>query len=226
MKKFVIVFLLFTGFIFAQEFRVEKVSGDVRVMHGSSEEWVKVSAGSMLSGDDIVVTDDNGFIQLNKDGSGFLLQRNSALGLNYVKKLSINDLLLAIAMEEIRNVPKNESKGNSRNTAVYGTEEKTEAGELPINNLGIKRLNGAKQLAESGYKESSIIATMETYRKYPQTKSRVEDRLYFVNLLKDLNLKQEAMDELADLQKQELTEDQKVQIDEMMENLKLDSVSN
>lgn len=226
MKKFAIIFLLFTGVLLAQEFKVEKISGEVKVLRGSSEEWVNVALDETLIGTDLIVTDENGFIQLSKEGSRFILQRNSALGLNHIKNISINDLLLALAMEEIRNVPKNENRESSRNTAVYGTEEKSETSNLPTNDLGIKRLNGAKQLAESGYKESSIIAAKETYRKYPQTKSRINDRLYFTRLLIGLNLNQEAMDELADLQKQELTEDQKIQIDKLMDNLKLDSVSN
>ena len=55
------------------------------------------------------MTEENGFVQLNRNGSRFILNKNSALGLNYIKKISINDLLLALAMEEIRNVPKDGS---------------------------------------------------------------------------------------------------------------------
>ncbi len=225
MKKFIVLILLSAGLSFAQNFSVEKLKGDVKVLRGSSENWETVNVGTVLSGSDLISTEENGFIQLNRNGERFILQRNSALGLNYIKKISINDLLLALAMEDVRNVPKNKNENATQNTAVYGTEESAESTDLFDSGLGIKRLNGAKQLAENGFKESSIIAAKETYRKYPNTKSLIEERLYFVKLLRDLNLNQEAMDELADLRKQNLTTEQLDKIDELLQEIKLNSVT-
>jgi len=112
-------------------------------------------------------------------------------------------------MEEIRNIPKSKSD-NTKNTAVYGTEEK-EAGSpvLDENIIGIKKLNGARQLAESGYKESAIIVAKETYRKHPVTKSRFNERIYFADLLAGLTLYEEALTEYSEVQNLELTEQQK-----------------
>ena len=202
MKKIFITFLIISANIFAQNFTVEKVSGKVQVLHGTSEKYVDVKSGDTLNGNDLLITDDKSFIQLNKSGNRFILQSNSALGLNYIKEISINDLLLALAAEEIRRVPRNENKGNSKNTAVYGEEIKASSSILITEDLmGIKKLNGAKQLAESGYKESAVIVAKETYRKYPSTKNKIDERIYFADVLVDLNLFSEAYEEFSELKK-------------------------
>ena len=202
MKKIFITFLIISANIFAQNFTVEKVSGKVQVLHGTSEKYVAVKSGDSLNGNDLLITDDKSFIQLNKSGNRFILQSNSALGLNYIKEISINDLLLALAAEEIRRVPRNENKGNSKNTAVYGEEIKASSSILITEDLmGIKKLNGAKQLAESGYKESAVIVAKETYRKYPSTKNKIDERIYFADVLVDLNLFSEAYEEFSELKK-------------------------
>ena len=202
MKKIFITFLIISANIFAQNFTVEKVSGKVQVLHGTSEKYVAVKSGDTLNGNDLLITDDKSFIQLNKSGNRFILQSNSALGLNYIKEISINDLLLALAAEEIRRVPRNENKGNSKNTAVYGEEIKASSSILITEDLmGIKKLNGAKQLAESGYKESAVIVAKETYRKYPSTKNKIDERIYFADVLVDLNLFSEAYEEFSELKK-------------------------
>lgn len=196
MKKFLII-LLIIGINSAQDFLVEKISGDVLVQKGFSESWESVKVGDELSKDDLLQTEEKSYIQLNNSGNRFLLKGNSALGLNHIKEVSINELLLALAMEEIRKIPKDGKKNESRNTAVYGEEQKQASNlEIEKSSLGQKRLNGAKQLAEEGFEESAIIAAKETYRKYPETRKDVNTRLYFVDLLIQLELLEEANSEL------------------------------
>jgi len=211
MKKInlILLMLLCAGILHAQEFRVEKINGDVSILRGTTEEFTTIKEGDILLGSDLLITDLNSYVQLVQNNSRFILNSNSALNLMNIKKVSINDLILALTMEEIRNIPKSKSD-NTKNTAVYGTEEK-EAGSpvLDENIIGIKKLNGARQLAESGYKESAIIVAKETYRKHPVTKSRFNERIYFADLLAGLTLYEEALTEYSEVQNLELTEQQK-----------------
>lgn len=211
MKKIILILLvlLCAGILPAQEFRVEKVSGDVSILRGTSEEFTSIKEGDILLGSDLLITDLNSYVQLEQNNSRFVLNSNSALNLMNIKKVSINDLILALTMEEIRNIPESKSD-NTKNTAVYGTQER-EAGSpvLDENIIGLKKLNGARQLAESGYKESAIIVAKETYRKHPVTRSRFDERIYFADLLAGLTLYEEALTEYNEVQNLDLTEQQR-----------------
>jgi hypothetical protein len=203
-KLFLLV-IFSAGVLSAQQFKVEKVSGNVSILRGTSEEFTTVNNGDMLSGTDLLVTDVNSYVQLANENGRFILKGNSALNLLNIKEVSINDLILALTMEEIRNIPSNKS-GNTKNTAVYGTQEgETGTMEIDENIIGIKKLNGAKQLAESGYEESAIIVAKETYRKHPITRSRIDERIYFADLLAGLTLYGEALAEYNQVQQYELT---------------------
>lgn len=228
MKRYIIlIVMVFSTIASGQQFKVDKVKGKVLLQRGTEEEFTQLHKGDILNGDDLIITEKSSFIQLDKDGSKFILDENSALGLNYLKKISINDLLLALAMEEIRNVPKTKTNSITKNTAVYGAETTV---ENPVvvseNSLGVKKINGAKQLAKNGYTESAIIVAKETYRKYPYTSRNVDDRIYFANLLSSLDLNNEALEEFSAVSKMNLTDDQRKKVDKEIEKIELLFISN
>ncbi len=228
MKRYIILIIMVLSTIASgQQFKVDKVKGKVLVQRGTEEEFTQLKKGDILNGNDLIITEKNSFIQLDKDGNKFILDENSALGLNYLKKISINDLLLALAMEEIRNVPKTKTNGITKNTAVYGAETTV---ENPVaaaaNSLGMKKINGAKQLAKNGYTESAIIVAKETYRKYPYTSKNADDRIYFANLLLSLNLNNEALEEYTQISKLDLTNAQIQEVEQGIEKIKLALISN
>ncbi len=221
MKKIMFILFILSAIISAQEYSVEKVSGNVQALIGTGENWMKVSVGQKLHGTDLILTDDKSFVQLANKESRFVLQSNSALGLNAIKKMSLNELLLALAMEEIRNVPKTKGSSLTRNTAVYGSEVdagKPAAGS--INDIGIKKLNGAMQLAQNGFKESAILVAKETYRKYPETKNQIRDRIYFADLMLQMNLLNEAETELNSIIARQLNPDDRKEITNRLDKIK------
>ena len=228
MKRYIIlIIVILSTIVFGQQFKVDKIKGKVLVQRRTEEEFTQLKSGDVLNGDDLIITEKNSFIQLDKVGSKFILDENSALGLNYLKKISINDLLLALAMEDIRNVPKNKNNGIAKNTAVYG-EETAVVNPIAVaqNSLGERKINGAKQLAQNGYQESAIIVAKETYRKYPSTSRNVDDRIYFANLLQNLKLNNEALEEYNIISNMELSNQQKKEVDQEIANIKLDLISN
>jgi hypothetical protein len=209
MKKIILLTILLISCSFAQTFKVEKTTGKVSVQKGTSEKWIDVKQGDKLNGSDVILTGNNSSVQLSRDGSIFMLKNDAALGLNSIKKISINELILALTMEEIKSVP-GKNKSGTKSTALYGTEVKAKNNvTVNSNGLGSKKINGARQLAESGFKESSIIVAKETFRKYPETASNAKDRLFFAGLLEELNLNDEAFDEYSGISKLELTSSEK-----------------
>jgi hypothetical protein len=218
MKKLILI-LLFTGSLFAQSFTVEKLSGDVKYQNGDSENWTAINEGTKVNDDAIIVTADNSFVELEGNNVWFKLNESSAVSVSSIKKMNIDDLLLALAMEDIINAPKEINK-SSDNTAVYGTEAGQENTLLiKSDDFGIKRLNGAVQLAQNDLKESAVIAARETYRKYPETKSISSYRIYFADILYEKGLYEEALEEYSDIQKLDLTNTQQTDV-----NLKTESI--
>lgn len=225
MKMFIMLIAVFSLSLCAQEFQVSKVSGDVKVLRGTSEEWKSVEEGQTLLGSDLVQTGAHSFIQLNRDGAVFMLKGDAALGLGYIREVTLNELLLALATEEIRNIPTEEGSGGTRTTAVYGEDKSSnETADITASEFGRKKLNGARILAETGFQESALIVAAETYRKYPVTKTLVEQRLYFADILIALELFDEAFRELHDIQKYASDEASLEEIQKRMESVKKEMV--
>ena len=225
MKK-LIIFLLFTSIISAQSFTVKDISGDVKYQNGNSENWAELISGSKVNDDAIIITSDNSFVELEGKDVSFKLNESSAVSVSSIKKMNIDDLLLALAMEDMMNAPK-EIEKNSDNTAVYGTEAVQENTLfIKSDNFGIKRLNGAVQLAKSNLQESAVVAARETYRKYPDTKTISFYRIYFADILYEKGLYEEALDEYMQIQKLQLTESNRTAVNEKTESIKMKMLGN
>ena len=221
MKKIIFILLALTINISAQEYTVEKISGNVKALIGTSENWTKVVVGQKLNGSDLISTDEKSFVQLADKENRFILKSNSALGLNSIKKMSLNELLLALAMEEIRDVPKTKSNQLTRNTAIYGSEiTASKPVSVTANDIGLKKINGAKQLAQNGFTESAILVAKETFRKYPETKRQIGDRIYFADLMIKLNLMNEAETELNLVSEQTLSGQDKKEVTARLDRIK------
>ena len=225
MKNLILVAFLFSSILFAQNFKVNKIRGKVLVQKGIENSFALVKKGDILNSEDLIITEENSFIQLERENNKFILKANSALGLNYIRKISVNDLLLALAMEDIRNVPTSKQNGIEKNTAVYGENISDNVEhKMPINKLGQMKINGAKQLAENGFNESAIIVSKDTFRKYPSTKHNFDNRVYFANLLEELNLQNETLDEYSSIDKLELTKSQKKYVKNKIESISMKNV--
>ncbi len=224
MKKLILL-LLFTGVVSAQTFKVEQVSGDVKYQSGSSESWVELKAGETVSDDVTISTGKNSSVVLSGKGVQFKLGELAAVSISNIKKMNIDELLLALAMEDMLKAPKKIEK-SSDNTAVYGSEEgnKNEP-MIKSNDFGIKRLNGAVELAGNGFEESAVVAAKETFRKYPDTKNLVSYRIYFADILYEKGLYEEALDEYVDIQKLNLTDEERAKVNEKTESIKMKLLS-
>ncbi len=222
--KTLLIILMFAGVLSAQTFTVEKVSGDVKYQNGSSETWSTLKIGTTLKDDAVISTGQNSSVLLKGNKVNFKLNESSAVSVSSIKKMNIDELLLALAMEDMMNAPK-EIKKSSDNTAVYGTKEGESTLQIITDDFGIKRLNGAVQLAENSLEESAVVAAKETYRKYPDTKILPSYRIYFANILYDKGLYEEALDEYVDIQKLKLTDEERTEVNEKTESIKMKLLS-
>lgn len=218
--KVLSIALLFVASITAQEIEVNTFKGDVKYLPGTSEIWTEVKKGQTLERDGFISTGKNSSVQIKHSGDLITIGELSAVTLSSIKKMTTDELLLALAMEDMINAPKSKVKENSVNTAVYGEKEgKEKSKDLSANDFGIKRLNGAKQLAENGLKESGIIFAKETYRKYPETKQIASYRIYFADILDEKGLYTEALGEYLEIKKLDLNKEQSSKIEAQISHI-------
>ena len=219
MKIFFIALLLIPSLI-AQEFKAADVKGDVKYRSGTSEEWVEVKEGAALRSDDFVITGAKSSVQIKGSKNIINLEEFTAVSISSIKTMSTDDLLLALAMEDMINAPKPNGKNNSSNTAVYGNKEgQSKNPELKADDFGIKRLNGAVQLAKSGFKESSVVFAKETYRKYPDSKQIPSYRIYFADILYEKGLYEEALGDYLDIAKLDLSKEEKSKVESQTQSI-------
>lgn len=221
MKKTILVLLLSAGLMFAQDYTVTKVNGDVNYLSGGNENWVELKKGETIERDAVISTGNNSSITLKSNNLHFTLNESSAISVNSIKEMSTDELLLALAMEDMINAPKNNGNGKSGNTAVYGTDESNHDDlNLFSDEFGIKRLNGAIQLAESDMKESALVVAKETFRKYPDTKLLSSNRIFFADIFFEKGLYNEAYEEFIEITELKLDDEEKLKVDEKIETIK------
>ncbi len=211
------IVIILTDITFAQSYKAEKVKGDVKVQIGANENWFDVKDGMELNANTILSTGKNSSLQISNGDTKFSLKENSVLSVSDIKKMTLDELILALAMEDMINAPKKNDKTNSENTAVYGSEEKGDKKlVIPDDDFGMKRLNGAMQLSENGFEESAVVTAKETYRKYPTSKINSSMRIYFANNLSGLGLYEEAYNEFNSIKSLSLSDQQKKEVDDKL----------
>jgi hypothetical protein len=218
-KTFLILLLLVPSLI-AQEYKATVVNGDVKYRTGTSEVWLEVREGTVLRSDDFVITGSKSSIQIKGSENIINLAEYSAVSIASIKTMSTDELLLALAMEDMINAPKPNGKNNSSNTAVYGNKEgQDKKQEVKDDDFGKKRLNGAMQLAKNGFKESSVVFAKETYRKYPDSKQIPSYRIFFADILYEKGLYDEALGEYLDIAKLELNKEEKSKVESQTQSI-------
>jgi hypothetical protein len=219
-RETILILLLLVPSILAQEFKATNIKGDVKYRSGTSEVWAEVKEGAILRLDDFVSTSEKSSVQINGAGNIISLGEFSAVSVASIKTMSTDDLLLALAMEDMINAPKSNGKNKSSNTAAYGDNEgqgKTLA--VKKDDFGIKRLNGAMQLAKNGFKESSVVFAKETYRKYPESKQIPSYRIYFAEILYEKGLYEEALGEYIEIAKLDLSKEEKAKVESQTKSI-------
>lgn len=219
MIKYMLLYvILFTCISNTQTFEIEHVTGNVKFITGSDRQWKELKQGMIITSNTVVSTEVNSTVRLTNNDVLFTLKESSAIAVSNIKKMNLDELLLAIAMENIINTPRKKNGDKSSNTAVYGSKiTDPESIIEPSVEFGTKRLNGARQLAENGMKESAIITAMEVYRKYPETKTDAVSRIYFADLLFEKKLYEEALDQYNEIKLLSLNDTKKEQVSNKIE---------
>lgn len=211
--KTIIVFLSLLNFISAQTYEVEKIKGEVKYISSEQNNWQKVKTISSVSDNSIVSADNNSIAKIKGDDLIFTLKDGAAINVSSIKLMSVDQLIMALALDKVMSAPRKKENNKSESTSVYGDKLGAANEIIQTNNFGIKRINGAKQLAENGFVESAIVSAKEIFRKYPEVAKDASNRIYFADLLYNKKLYDEALEEYNAIKMLSISEIQEKEID-------------
>ena len=116
-----ILFILFTTYILnAQSFELEKINGNVKLLTSKDNSWIDLKSKTTVTANTIISTDKRSSVRIKGSEVSFVLNESSAISVSYIKKMSIDDLLLALAMDNVLNKPRKNGKKKSEKTSTYG----------------------------------------------------------------------------------------------------------
>ena len=220
LEKILLAAIFFTTSVLSQQIKVIDVNGDVKYQSGTSEKWTELKRGEVLQPNGFISTGKSSSINIEESGDKITIGEMSAVSISSIKKMTTDELLLALAMEDMINAPKTNGNGNSKSTITYGEKETTgKTNQLKSDDFGVKRLNGAVQLADNGFKESSVVFAKETYRKYPDTKLIASYRIFFADVLYQKGLYEEALGDYIEIQTMDLNKEQAAKVQSQIDNI-------
>jgi hypothetical protein len=220
MKIKIIILLIFAVIpLMAQTFKVEPIKGTIKILTSNDKTWRILKADETVPANTIVSTEVNSAAKIKGQELIFTLGEYSALTISSIKKMSLNDLIMSLALDEVLNAPKQKNT-KSDNTSVYGDKISPETlSAIQSNSFGTRRLNGAKQLAENGFAESAVITANDVFRKYPDTKNNPSDRIYFADILFQKGLYDEALKQYDEIRKLKLTKEQQIYVEDKIDSI-------
>ena len=116
--KSLIILIVFTSVIFAKNYSASSVNGEIKYRTGTSEEWLNLKDGTVLTKDAFISTGEKSSVKIRSSQTAITINEKSALSVGSIKSMSTDELLLAVAMEDMINAPRNNGKESSGNTAT------------------------------------------------------------------------------------------------------------
>lgn len=206
-------------------FRVVSARGAVAVRHGAAEEWVTVAAGDALKPEDSIRLEEGASATIGAGGKNIVLPAMVIVDVADLRDMTRGDLLLKLAMEDVRSAPRPDpGPGNpdaARTTTTRASNR--DGGVMRPSGAGdanLRRLGGTKVLHDYGYYGTCVLRSKEIFRIEPALASRIDARLRVADALEKMNLRDEAYDAYAALAGENLPKDERLLVEAKMQELK------
>lgn len=216
--------MVFTS-AYGADFKVLAARGEVLVRHGVQEGWNPVTVGDVLKPEDS--------IELRKSSSATILMNEKetitipelvVIDLSDLRMLTQDELLLKLAMEDVRAIPprdENDALSIPRVTTIHGSNKvaTADAGQV-VGDSGEKQLRGAKVLYEHKYFATCVLRAKVLFRLYPDLSSKFDMRMMVASAFEKIDLYGEALDEYTHLSGGQLSSAQRPIVEQKIEGLK------
>ena len=207
------------------DIKLAGMKGKVQVRHGVSEDWTTPAPGDILKPEDSIRMGKKSKAVLSIDGRDRLtLPEMVIVDVSDLRKLSQEELLLMLAMQDVRSVPGKDRKDElniPRTTTVHGANQGNVPSAIAADpDAGTLLLNGTKVLYDNGYYATCILKAKDVYRQLPVLAKNIGSRLIVASALERLSLFSEALTEYAGLSQERLSPRQKALVEEKLARLK------
>jgi hypothetical protein len=210
----------------AEDYLVKSLKGKAKVRHGVMETWTSVSVGDTLKPEDTILTERGSTMVVIKSAAiRYTIPEESMLDIADLRNLSQDELLLKLAMENIKSVPV-QQRSNDINvpntTIVHGDDisKDAEALKLPRTEVGSLQMHGVEVLYNNSFYASGILKSKALIRLFPEARDEFAFRYQLARAFEQVNLYDEALTEYVSLSQQPLMKDQKVKLDKTIQQLK------
>lgn len=229
MKRILFVFAaiaIVTVALQAEEFVVKSLKGKAKVRHGVMETWSMVSVGDTLKPEDTILTEDGAAIVIVKSAAiRYSIPGSSMLDIADLRNLSQDELLLRLAMENIKSVPVQQRPNDltvPNTTIVHGDDisKDAEALKLPRTEIGSLQMRGVEVLYDNSFYASGILKSKALLRLFPEARDEFSFRFQLAKAFEQVNLYDEALTEYVSLSQQSLAKDQKATLEKRIQQLK------
>jgi hypothetical protein len=226
MRKLITIAALFTlvGTVAATEVVVKGVKGTVEARSGVSEEWIAVKAGQVLTSDNTLRTGKKASVVLVAGGRTFTIPELTVLEVGDLQEMSQEELLLKLAMADIRVVPAQDSSGEvptPKTTIIHGRRMMGESSDVrngeEYREMEVK---GTKVLYDYHFYPTCALRGRELLVYYPELRARFDFRVMIAAALEKSNLRGEALDEYIRLSAEQLSPSQKSFVEKNTRRLK------
>jgi hypothetical protein len=213
MKKIIgyMVLALAFGMQARADFRITSVKGVVFVRHNVQEDWVRAAVGDVLKPEDSMMLEKKSSSTILIDGTRrIVIPEFVILDLSDLRTLTQEELLLKLAMEDVRGVPGEErNDGHARlpgeiripKTTIIHGENKTPSSEAEHSpsQTATLQLNGARMLFDQGFYATCVLKTKEIVRQYPGLSNVIDAQIMVADALEKMKLKGEALSEYLNI---------------------------
>ena len=227
MKKFLLILTLFilSGSIATAQITIKRIKGSVELRHGVSEEWVKGKVGDLLTPDITMKTGKNSSVTIvNAEKQLITVPELTILEVGDFRRMSQEELLLKLAMADVRSIPPQENPGEPRipNTTIIHGRDRSLTAVAPMKQGGLREMEvrGTKVLFDNGFYATCVLRAKEMMEVYPELRSRFDFRMMIATALEQNRQRGQALSEYLSLSDVALSPSQRAKVDQSIHRLK------